>query len=123
PPPGEEGFDISHEDGEYKVFDDLVDGLAQCNGFTLSSCQIDHCDRRDRVEIQTAHWNIQMTNLVDAYLDFHCCDAGEGMPDIPSHLNDTSSPPIIIDVLDIFFHRQSMFPVFPRDMYPNETLV
>jgi hypothetical protein len=69
---------------------------------TLCSRRIDHRDRRDRVEIQTAHWNIQMTKLVDAYLDFRCRDAGEGMPDIPSHLNDTSSPPIIIDVLDIF---------------------
>jgi hypothetical protein len=35
-PPGEEGFDISHEGGEYEVFDDLVDGLAQCNGFVES---------------------------------------------------------------------------------------
>jgi hypothetical protein len=31
-PPGEEGFDISHEGGEHEVFDDLVDGLAQSNG-------------------------------------------------------------------------------------------
>jgi hypothetical protein len=31
-PPGEEGFDISHEGGEYEVFDDLVEGLAQASG-------------------------------------------------------------------------------------------
>lgn len=31
-PPGEEGFNVSHEGGEYEVFDDLVDGLAQSNG-------------------------------------------------------------------------------------------
>jgi hypothetical protein len=31
-PPGDEGYDISHEGGEHEVFDDLVDGLAQCNG-------------------------------------------------------------------------------------------
>ena len=31
-PPGEEGFDISHKGGEYEVFDDLTEGLAQSSG-------------------------------------------------------------------------------------------
>jgi hypothetical protein len=31
-PPGEEGFDISHEGGEFEVFEDLVAGLAAANG-------------------------------------------------------------------------------------------
>ena len=31
-PPGEEGFDISHEGGEYEVFEDIVEGLAQSSG-------------------------------------------------------------------------------------------
>jgi len=30
-PPGEEGFDISHEGGEFEVFEDLVAGLTQSN--------------------------------------------------------------------------------------------
>lgn len=29
PPPGEEGFDISHEGGEFEVFDELARGLAE----------------------------------------------------------------------------------------------
>lgn len=31
-PPGEEGFDISHEGGEYEVFNDLVTGLVESTG-------------------------------------------------------------------------------------------
>lgn len=31
-PPGEEGLDISHEGGEHKVFEDLVETLAQSTG-------------------------------------------------------------------------------------------
>lgn len=31
-PPGEEGFDISHEGGEFEVFEDLTAGLAAANG-------------------------------------------------------------------------------------------
>ena len=31
-PPGEEGFDISHEGGEFEVFEDLVAGLAESGG-------------------------------------------------------------------------------------------
>ena len=31
-PPGDEGFGISHEGGEFEVFEDLADGLAQSDG-------------------------------------------------------------------------------------------
>jgi hypothetical protein len=31
-PPGEEGFDISHEGGEFEVFEDLAVGLAESSG-------------------------------------------------------------------------------------------
>ena len=31
-PPGEEGFDISHEGGEFEVFEDLAMGLAEASG-------------------------------------------------------------------------------------------
>jgi hypothetical protein len=31
-PPGDEGFDISHEGGEFEVFEDLAEGLAGLNG-------------------------------------------------------------------------------------------
>jgi hypothetical protein len=31
-PPGEEGFDISHEGGEFEVFEDVAAGLAESSG-------------------------------------------------------------------------------------------
>jgi hypothetical protein len=31
-PPGEEGFDISHEGGEFAVFEDVAAGLAESSG-------------------------------------------------------------------------------------------
>ena len=32
PPPGEEGFDLSHEGGEYEVSESLVKDIAQATG-------------------------------------------------------------------------------------------
>lgn len=32
-PPGEEGFDISHEGGEFEVFEDLATGPAESGGY------------------------------------------------------------------------------------------
>jgi len=31
-PPGDEGFDISHKEGEHKVFEDLAQGIANLTG-------------------------------------------------------------------------------------------
>jgi hypothetical protein len=73
--------------------------------FTFDSCdsqRIDHRNRRDRVEIQTAHWSLQMANLVNAYLDCRHRDAGDGMPKISSQLGTATCPPVIVEVLDIF---------------------
>ena len=32
PPPGEEGFNLSHEGEEYEVFESLVEDIAQATG-------------------------------------------------------------------------------------------
>ena len=44
PPPGDEGFDISHEGGEYEVFEGLVDDVHRLTGlytlFTFIPCCI-----------------------------------------------------------------------------------
>jgi len=37
-PPGDEGFDISHEGGEFEVFDDLAEGIAGLTGLYAFSC-------------------------------------------------------------------------------------
>ncbi|KAF8227689.1 hypothetical protein L208DRAFT_994249, partial [Tricholoma matsutake] len=75
-PPGEEGLDISHEGGEHKVFEDLVETLAQSTGYR----QADDCDRHDHVEIQTHQWTLQMPTMVKAYLDAQTWIDEEGMP-------------------------------------------
>jgi hypothetical protein len=37
--PGDEGFDISHEGGEYEVFHDLKNGISQLTGL-YASCLV-----------------------------------------------------------------------------------
>jgi len=34
-PPGDEGFDISHEGGEFEVFNDLAEGIAGLTGLCV----------------------------------------------------------------------------------------
>ncbi|KAG1848222.1 hypothetical protein F4604DRAFT_1594049 [Suillus subluteus] len=41
---------------------------------------VDPCTRRDRIDVQTANWNLQMEHLVSAYLDYRTRDCGNGMP-------------------------------------------
>jgi hypothetical protein len=43
-----------------------------------------------------------MVNLVNAYLDYHHRDTGDGLPKIPSQPGAAACPPVIIEVLDIF---------------------
>ncbi|KAG2112802.1 hypothetical protein BD769DRAFT_1673953 [Suillus cothurnatus] len=75
-PPGEEGVDLSHEGGEYKAFEGLAQQMAD-----ISGCHyVDLCTCKDCIDIQNANWNAQMECLVDAYLDYHIQDAGDGMP-------------------------------------------
>ncbi|RDB19588.1 hypothetical protein Hypma_013286 [Hypsizygus marmoreus] len=115
-PPGDEGFGISHEGGEFEVFEDLADGLAQSIGYR----RVDHRTRRDRIEIQTGHWELQMDRLVQAFLDFRLRDGGEGTPISPGNLTNVVYD---IEVVDSFFRRSEAIHAFPGDLYPNETLL
>jgi hypothetical protein len=36
--------------------------------------------RRDRIELQTEHWTVQMPWLVNAYLQYRSRDSGDGFP-------------------------------------------
>jgi hypothetical protein len=38
------------------------------------SRRVDYRTRRDRTEIQNVHWNMQMDNLVNAYLHYSMWD-------------------------------------------------
>ncbi|KIK35773.1 hypothetical protein CY34DRAFT_95515 [Suillus luteus UH-Slu-Lm8-n1] len=82
-PPGEEGFDLSHAGGEHEAFEGLTHQLADLTGQYVFTTMCDssnvntycshHIDPRSRgewTEDQTAHWNLQMDRLVDAYLNY-----------------------------------------------------
>ncbi|KAG1816414.1 uncharacterized protein BJ212DRAFT_1199666, partial [Suillus subaureus] len=78
-PPGEEGLDLSYEGGEFKAFDGLSEQVT-----SLSGCHyVDLHTRHDRIEVQTGHWNTQLSRLVDVYLDYWDRNQGDGMPSIP----------------------------------------
>ncbi|KIK39952.1 hypothetical protein CY34DRAFT_88259 [Suillus luteus UH-Slu-Lm8-n1] len=77
-PPGEEGFDISHEGGEYEAFEGLSEQVASLSHV----CYVDACTRHDHIELQTEHWHNHIDRLVDSYLDYRLRDGGDGMPSV-----------------------------------------
>ena len=79
PPPGEEAEAMDQEGGDLLIFEGLGDDLARAAGL----CRKDIRVRADRVEIQTAHWEEQMDNLVQAYLTYRSQDRGDRLPCIP----------------------------------------
>lgn len=47
--PGDEGFDISHEGGEFEVFNDLVEGIQEINGlYVVFTCDTKSSDNMDQ---------------------------------------------------------------------------
>src|ERR1700675_790916 len=79
-PPGEEGVYMSHAGGLDDVFHEVLDEFQPSKYFrsififshilTLgaSSPRADLRSRRDRIQIQTAQWRIQMDPLIKAYM-------------------------------------------------------
>ncbi|KIK20392.1 hypothetical protein PISMIDRAFT_105862 [Pisolithus microcarpus 441] len=109
--PGDEAFALSHEGGEHEAFEDLARQLADVRG-------VRHADsrtRRDRVELQTEHWTLQMDRLVDAYLDYSSRDTGDGLP-VAGELEDhaTKLQP---------GRRLATLPHKSHHLYPNEVLI
>ncbi|KAG1724777.1 hypothetical protein EDB19DRAFT_1644330 [Suillus lakei] len=121
-PPGEEGFDLSHAGGEYEAFKGLTHQLADLTGHH-------HIDPRswgERTEDQTAHWNLQMDRLVDAYLNYRSRDSGDGMPAMSDQdLSgvDASFSINNIELIDIFTRTHTHLQPLPSHQYPNETLI
>ncbi|KAG2054421.1 hypothetical protein BDR06DRAFT_863415, partial [Suillus hirtellus] len=74
-PPGEEAFDLSHAGGEHEAFEDLAHQLADLTGYHHIDPQI----QGECIDTQTAHWGLQIDHLIDAYLDYHSQDSGDGM--------------------------------------------
>lgn len=82
-------------------------GLPYCSHYH------DHRIRRDRIEDQMVHWNLQIDRLVAAYLEYRSRDSGDGMP----ILGDIADGPLLdttdclsiddIELVDIFSKYQS----------------
>ena len=80
-PPGEEGFFISHAGGEASLQQLFVESLAEryvdpeiphnaeCTDHSYRK-RHDFRTRQDRVERQMYLWQLQLPNLVDAYLQY-----------------------------------------------------
>ncbi|KAG1781182.1 hypothetical protein EV702DRAFT_1177492 [Suillus placidus] len=119
PAPGDEGLDLSHEGGEYEAFEGLSRTMADLSGFRY----VDPRTQCDRTDLQTNHWDMQMNELVHAYLEYRSRDSGDGIPTV---LNENDSPSLNtapalcnIELVDTF----SSFNVLPCHKYPNETLI
>ncbi|KAG1895733.1 uncharacterized protein F5891DRAFT_932428, partial [Suillus fuscotomentosus] len=76
PAPSDEGFDLSHEGGEYEALQGLSRTMADLSGFHYVGPRTRH----DRIELQNNHWDMQMDKFVNAYLDYQSRDSGDGMP-------------------------------------------
>ncbi|KAG2105064.1 uncharacterized protein F5147DRAFT_547920, partial [Suillus discolor] len=122
-PPGEEGFDISHEGGEYEAFEGLSEQVASLSHVRYVDSRTHH----DRIELQTEQWHSQIDRLVDAYLDYRVRDRGDGMPCIANTapaVAGSDCPSLIgINLIDLFGCEQMSLQPQPLHRYPNETLI
>lgn len=116
PCPGDEGHDISHEGGDYEVFEGLAEGVANLTGLLVTlfaeratihfvfSGRADHRTRRDRVENLTEGWRVQVPRLVMAYLEYRQHEQTEGssadQPPQPSQPSSLAT--FTMEVLDLF---------------------
>ena len=104
PPPGEEADAMDQEGGDISIFEGLRDNLAQATGLP----RMDSRTRTDRVEVQTAHWEEQMDNLIQAYLAYRSQDHGDRFPysapseGTPEDQNEPPFPSFIIETLDSY---------------------
>lgn len=105
----------------------------------------DHRTRHDRTENQTAHWDIQIGHLVDAYLDYRSRSAENGMPTfneplmVPSSSDTQCLSLSNIELVDLFRMYDGLRPAINANLfseqsrsspqsllshkYPNETLI
>ncbi|KAG6372115.1 hypothetical protein JVT61DRAFT_8829 [Boletus reticuloceps] len=132
-------LDDEHIDSDEKAWDtddeeeDEFAGLSQ--GFS-GRRSTDSRDRRDRIELQTAHWAAQMPRLVDAYLEYRSRDLGDGFPsldEIVPPLDLPSGTLSSIELVDLFaappcishreVRRTATLVARPQHLFPNENLI
>ncbi|KAG1746564.1 uncharacterized protein EDB91DRAFT_1245759 [Suillus paluster] len=96
PPVGEEGFSVSHGDGELELYEDLSNALS-------SQCpHIDDRDRHDHTTRLALSWAAQYELLVDAYLQFRY--ESPSFVSLPTTISDSdeTSETFSIEVVDLF---------------------
>ena len=104
PPPGEEADTMDQEGGDISVLEGLADDLAQAMGLPRMESHI----WTDCVEVQKAHWEEQMDNLVQAYLTYWSQDHGNCLPHpalskgTPEDQNALPFPSFTIQTLDSY---------------------
>jgi hypothetical protein len=79
-----------------------------------ASHYVDPHTRGDRINVQNAHWNIQIEGLVRAYLDYRTRDNGDSMPSVSSiddpQRNDADTLILQnIELVDIFSKHNISF--------------
>ncbi|EPQ56036.1 hypothetical protein GLOTRDRAFT_129239 [Gloeophyllum trabeum ATCC 11539] len=113
-PPGEEGFDLSHEGGEHEVFEEFVHKLAGVR-------HIDHRNRRNQVQLRNKQWAEQYEDLVNAYLQYSEQEqeglVAEGM------IVEETEREFQVEVVDIFGRKTCTFAPLMIDIYANATLI
>jgi hypothetical protein len=112
-PPGDEGFGISHEGGEYQILEDFANGIGDSDYryvylFSIkfySLCsrkRFDDRNRRNRIDLRNNAWETQLDMLVDAYLRHQFQSDGE-QDDAPAPTETSSS--FTMEVFDLFCMR------------------
>lgn len=69
----------------------------------IFSQRYDPRTRRDRIELQTEHWLMQIDKLIDAYLTFQANSEYDGLANQAVAMEPTTPPSVItIEVVDLF---------------------
>ncbi|KIJ30837.1 hypothetical protein M422DRAFT_234713 [Sphaerobolus stellatus SS14] len=112
PPPGEEGAELSHEGGEYAVYQRLYNDLKRLK---KGPKRYENRTRHDRTEIRTRAWETQMDTLTDTYLQWQM---------EPLEAFDAPSPNSWgMRILDLHKSRILYFPTLDIDRWTNQTLL
>ncbi|KAH7903298.1 hypothetical protein BJ138DRAFT_1020872 [Hygrophoropsis aurantiaca] len=98
PPVGEEGFGVSHEGGEFDLYNSIDTLLSK--GPTK---RVDTRDRRDRLMKATVAWQEQYGELADAFLEYQ----HEPLSPLDTLEEPINEDTFAMEVIDVFSKRTS----------------
>ncbi|KAG6371001.1 hypothetical protein JVT61DRAFT_10719 [Boletus reticuloceps] len=128
-PFGSAESDKEDDDDRYNMEDEFTDLTKHMSSWHHPDTR----NHRDRTAIQHDQWDIQMTYLVDAYLDYRSRDSGDGFPtSVQSAVSPEADeeppehPPgtiVNIELVDMFTRRRATLVTRQGHLYPNENLL